>query len=283
MIFMFMGRLVEAREALDRAVELFNASPEADRMAARAAGQDAGVAMLVLMAWVLWILGQVDEAVSRMAAALERADAFQHAHTHAYAWYYASVLHALRGERAIAQGYAERCLAVSEQHGFRHWLGLSRAIRDTAPLDEGSPLDEVKTALDEYQHAGYQLGLTAQFVLLCPALLLRNETEAALEIIDHGLSIVSHNSERFFEAELYRIRARALIIRGVPDAEAECLLDQALRTARSQQARSLELRAATDLARIWLNQGKRAQARRCPLIHPWPLHGGLRHEGSQRG
>ncbi len=115
--------------------------------------------------------------------------------------------------------------------------------------------------MDEYQHAGYQLGLTAQFVLLCPALLLRNETEAALEIIDHGLSIVSHNSERFFEAELYRIRARALIIRGVPDAEAECLLDQALRTARSQQARSLELRAATDLARIWLNQGKRAQAR----------------------
>ena len=261
MILMFMGRLVEAREALDRAVELFNASPEADRMAARAAGQDAGVAMLVLMAWVLWILGQVDEAVSRMAAALERADAIQHAHTHAYAWYYASVLHALRGERAIAQGYAERCLAVSEQHGFRHWLGLSRAIRDICSLDEGSPLDEVKTALDEYQHAGYQLGLTAQFVLLCPALLLRNETEAALEIIDHGLSIVSHNSERFFEAELYRIRARALIIRGVPDAEAECLLDQALRTARSQQARSLELRAATDLARIWLNQGKRAQAR----------------------
>ena len=74
MILMFMGRIVEAREALERAVETFSASQEADRMAARAAGQDVGVAMLVLMAWVLWILGQVDEAVSRMAAALERAD-----------------------------------------------------------------------------------------------------------------------------------------------------------------------------------------------------------------
>ncbi len=261
MILMFMGRLVEAREALDRAIELFNTSQESDRIAARAAGQDAGVAMLVLMAWVLWILGQVDDAVSRMAAALERADAVQHAHTHAYAWYYASVLHALCGERAIAQSYAERCLAVSEQHGFRHWLGLSRAIRDIYALDEGSRLDEVKAALDEYQHAGYQLGLTAQFVLLCPALLLRNEAEAALETIDHGLSIVTHNSERLFEAELYRLRARALIMRGAPDAEAELLLDQALRTARGQQARSLELRAATDVARIWLNQGKRAEAR----------------------
>ena len=263
MILMFMGRIVEAREALERAVEAFSGSQEADRMAARAAGQDVGVAMLVLMAWVLWILGQVDEAVSRMAAALERADSVQHAHTHAYAWYYASVLHALRGEPAIAQAYAERCLAISEQHGFRQWLGLSRAIRGicATTLDaSGSRLDEVKAALYEYQRAGYQLGITAQFVLLCPALLLRNESEAALETIDHGLSIVSHNSERFFEAELYRLKARALLMRGAADAEAESLLDQALRTARSQHARSLELRAATDLARLWMNKGKRAEA-----------------------
>ena len=263
MILMFMGRIVEARDALERAVEAFSASEESDRMAARAAGQDAGVSMLVLMAWVLWILGQVDEAVLRMDAALERADTVQHAHTHAYAWYYAAVLHALRGEPVIAQGYAERCLAISEQHGFRQWLGLSRAIRGIcmAVLDiSGSRLDDVVAELGEYQQAGYQLGITAQFVLLCPALLLQNEPEAALETIDQGLSVVSHNSERFFEAELYRLKARALLMRGAPDAEAEALLDQALRTARSQQARSLELRAATDLARLWMKQGKNAAA-----------------------
>jgi class 3 adenylate cyclase/tetratricopeptide (TPR) repeat protein len=264
MILMFMGQIVEAREALGRAIELFDASQEADRTAARTAGQDAGVSILVLMAWVLWILGQVDEAVSRMTAALERADAVHHAHTHAYAWYYASVLHALRGEPAIAQGYAERCLAISEQHGFSHWLGLSRAIRGicAALLDASAGrLDEVKTSLEEYQRAGYQLGLTVQFVLLCPALLLRNQPEAALEIIDHGLSIVSQNGERFCEAELYRLKARALLMRGTAEIEAESLLDQALRTARGQQARSLELRAATDLARLWMRKGKRAEAR----------------------
>jgi class 3 adenylate cyclase/tetratricopeptide (TPR) repeat protein len=264
MILMFMGRIVEAREQLERAVEMFGASEEADRLAARAAGQDAGVAMLAFAAWVLWILGQVDEAVTRMSAALERADTVQHAHTYAYAWYYASVLHALREEPAIAQDYAERCLAISEQHGFRQWLGLARAVRGicAAVLDASAGrLDEVKTALDEYQRAGYQLGVTAQFVLLCPALLLRNESEAALELIDHGLAIVSHNSERFFEAELYRLKARALLMRGAPNAEVEALLDQALRTAHTQQARSLELRAATDLAMLWKKQGKRAQAR----------------------
>jgi tetratricopeptide (TPR) repeat protein len=264
MILMFMGRMVEAREALERAIELFNTSEEADKLAARAAGQDAGVSTLVLMAWVFWILGQVDEAVARMGAALERADTIQHAHTHAYAWYYASVLHAVRGEPAVAQSYAERCLAISEQHGFRQWLGLARGIQGVcaAVLDASTGrLDEVKAALDEYQRAGYQLGLTAQIVLLCPALLLRNESEAALELIDHGLAIVSRNNERFFEAELYRLKARALLMRGAPNAEVESLLDQALRTAHSQQARSLELRAATDLAALWMKQGKHAQAR----------------------
>src|SRR5499427_5727045 len=64
MILMFMGRIVEAREDLERAIEMFGASEEADRLAARAAGQDAGVAMLALNAWVFWLLGRVDEAVT---------------------------------------------------------------------------------------------------------------------------------------------------------------------------------------------------------------------------
>src|SRR5262249_53528441 len=98
MILFFLGRLVDAREAIERAFEVFGASQETDKMAARAAGQDAGVAIMALMSWVLWVLGDVDAAVTRIAAAVERAEAVHHAHTQAYAWYYASVLHALRGE-----------------------------------------------------------------------------------------------------------------------------------------------------------------------------------------
>ena len=263
MILMFMGRIVEARRTLERAVEAFSASQEADQIATRAAGQDAGVSMLVLMAWVSWLLGHVDEAVSRMTAALERADAVEHAHTQAYAWYYASVLHVLCGEPAIAQSYAERCLATSEQHGFRNWLGLSRAIRHicASGLDASAgPLDEVMAVLDEYQRAGYRLGVTVQLALLCPILLLRHEPEAALEVVDHGLSIVSHNSERLFEAELYRLKARALLMRGASDADVESMLAQALQTARDQEARSLELRTAIDIARLWMRQGKRSEA-----------------------
>ena len=101
MILFFLGRIVDAQEAIERAVEVFNASQEADRLAARAAGQDAGVAMLALMSWVLWVQGQVDGAVNKIAAALERADAVNHAHTHAYAWYYASVLQFCAASRQL--------------------------------------------------------------------------------------------------------------------------------------------------------------------------------------
>ena len=262
MILFFLGRVVEAREVIERAAEMFKTSQETDRVAARAAGQDAGVAIMAFMSWVLWVLGDVDTAVTRMADALKRADALHHAHTHGFAWYYASVLHALRGELAITQGYAERCHVISEQHGFRQWLRLSGAIRGVcgATLDTSARLDEVEAALDEYQRAGYQLAMTVQSVLLCSALLLRNEPEAALETIDRGLSIMTHNDERCLEGELYRLKARTLLMRGAADADVQSLLDQALQTSRSQQARSLELRTATDLARFLMNKGKRAEA-----------------------
>ena len=129
--------------------------------------------------------------------------------------------------------------------------------------------------------AGYQLGITAQFVLLCPALLLRNEPEAALETIDHGLSIVSHNSERFFEAELYRLKARALLMRGAPDAEAEsCSIRLCGRPAANRRDRLSFVRRPT-WPGLWINQGKRAEARDVLSSIYGRFTRRLRHAGSQ--
>jgi predicted ATPase len=89
-----------------------------------------------------------------------------------------------------------------------------------------------------------------------------HDDEAALEFIEHGLATTNRNSERILEAELYRLKARVLIARGGRGAETEvqALLDQALETARSQHARTLELRAATDRAARWIDQGRREEA-----------------------
>jgi predicted ATPase/class 3 adenylate cyclase len=265
MIRLFMGDLTGAHEVINRAVEAFDASSEEDRLAARAAGQDAGVAGLALMSWALWLLGQADTAMTRIGGAIQRADTISHPHSQAYACYYASILHALRGELVTAQRYAERCIALSEEHGFRQWRGLAHAIRGICVtlLDpSSSALEEIRLALDEYRGAGYQLGITALYVLLCPAFLSSHNCEAALELIEQGLATTSRNSERIFEAELYRLKARALLVRGAADAETEAqsLLDQALTTARNQHAKALELRAAMDRAALWIDQGRRKEA-----------------------
>jgi predicted ATPase len=117
--------------------------------------------------------------------------------------------------------------------------------------------------LDEYRGAGYQFGITALFVLLCEALLLRGQLDAVPEIIEQALSTCNVNTERFLEADLYRLKARMLLLGQEPNASllAQSLLTNALTIARSQSARSLELRAARNLAELWRDQGKRDEAR----------------------
>ena len=267
MILLFMGRVVDAHDEVKRAIEKFDASSEGVRLAARAAGQDAGAAGLALMSWAVWLLGDINKAHALILAAHQRADAVEHPHTHAYVCYYACVLHALQGEPALALQNAERCLSLSEEHGFGQWRNLSRVVRgiSTTMLDPSSDplaLDDVRNAFNDYRRSGYALGVTALDVLWCPALLLQEQPEAALEVIDQGIFTANQNGERIFEAELYRLRSRALLASDATDvqANAQALLHQALKTARHQNVRSLELRAAKDLAALWITQNRRAEA-----------------------
>ena len=266
MIRLFMGNLTGAHEVIERAFDAFESSSEEDRLAARAAGQDAGVADLALMSWTLWLLGYPDTALARINAAIQRADAIDHPHSQAYACYYAAVLHALRGEFLIARRYAQRCLALSEEHGFRQWHGLALAVRDICATflnPSSNELRVIGAALDEYRGAGYQLGITALYVLLCPTLLIGDNCEAALEVIEQGLGTVDRNSEQVFEAELLRLKARALILHDTAHGKEEAceLLEHALSTARHQNARAFELRAAMDYALLLQDRGESVLAR----------------------
>ena len=151
---------------------------------------------------------------------------------------------------------------------------LSRAVRSicTAVLEASNAIDQ--GILDQFR--GYQFGITALFILLCEALLLRGQSDAVPEMIEQGLSKCSLNTERFFEAELYRLKARVVLLGREPNASshAQSLLERALTIARSQSARSLELRAARDLADLWRGQGRLGEARDLLApIHSWFIEG----------
>ena len=265
-VLLFMGRFVEAQRMLERSLAEFDMCDEAESLATRAAGQDAGVAGMAIMGWTLWALGYPDTARARVSAALQRAEAIGHPHSQAYAAYYASIVHALCCEPTIAHTHAGRCVAISEGHGFGVWRNLSRAVRGICAnqLDPSSDsLATMSSELVEFVGTAYQFGVTALYAQLSQALLATQQLTPALDIISKGLATAERTSERFFEAELLRLKARALLTEGGPgvSTDAQKLLEESLAVAQSQKARSLELRTAADLARLHRDQGRRADAR----------------------
>ena len=86
------------------------------------------------------------------------------------------------------------------------------------------------------------------------------QAEEGLRLLAEALAVVD-KGDRWYEAELNRIKGELLLQQAVPDApQAEACFQQALVVARRQQARSWELRAAMSLSRLWQQQGKRAEA-----------------------
>jgi predicted ATPase len=95
---------------------------------------------------------------------------------------------------------------------------------------------------------------------LAEAHLRAGQFDDALATLNRAADTTAETGESHYQAELYRLRG-AILARTGEDAEAALWLQRAIDTARSQQAKSLELRAATSLAHLWADRGKRARAR----------------------
>jgi predicted ATPase len=108
---------------------------------------------------------------------------------------------------------------------------------------------------------GAQLGLSWLLPLLAEAYGKAGQVEAGLQTLAEALALVAQTEERSYEAELYRLQGELLLARSAEHhAEAAACWRQALAIARRQEAKSLELRAAMSLARLWQQQGKRTEA-----------------------
>ena len=86
------------------------------------------------------------------------------------------------------------------------------------------------------------------------------QPDVGLDLLDEAIRIAEKTNEKFFEAELYRLRGKMLLTLG-RTGEAEAGLRRALTIARQQQARWWELRTATALAKHWHEEGKHTDAR----------------------
>ena len=87
------------------------------------------------------------------------------------------------------------------------------------------------------------------------------QMEKAFGVLAEAFEVVEQNGERFYEAELFRLKGELLLKRPTPDDEAEACFRQAIAVARRQSARTWEIRATTSLARLLSKQGKETEGR----------------------
>jgi predicted ATPase len=120
---------------------------------------------------------------------------------------------------------------------------------------------QTQQGLVAQQATGAKIARPHFLALLAEAYAAAGQAEAGLGVLAEALALVDHTAERYWEAEVYRLKGKLLLRQAVPDApQAEACFQQALAIARRQQAKSYKLRAALSLSRLWQQQGKRAEA-----------------------
>jgi predicted ATPase len=233
---------------------------------------------LAYAAFTLWTLGYPEQALTRITELLTLVHGLSHPFSLARALHYATSLHLMRREWAAAQAQAETALALSTKQGFEQWVGILTLQRGEALAAQGryeEGLTQMHHGLATKQARGSGIGRPGELARIAEAYGRSGQDEAGLRLLDEALAWMDQHGEDRSAAMVYRIKGELLLRQAIPDVpQAEACFHRALDVARAQQAKSLELHAATSLSRLWQRQGKRAEAHRLLApIYGWFTEG----------
>jgi predicted ATPase len=243
------GDLIGARDHALQGIALYDADRHAT-LAAIYGNHDAGVCGRSHGAWALALLGDMDAAVAHTRDAIALARRLEHGFSEAHALLYAARVHQLRGEPQTTREYAERARAVAHQSGFVQLVAWADVMRGWALAEAGAIETGVTTmqeGIAEIRALGSKEFLTYFLSLLAEGLARAGRTAPALGVVTEALAVADAGGDRFYVAELRRLRGELLLAAGGEVAEAAGWLRAALETARSQHARTLESRAIASL------------------------------------
>jgi predicted ATPase/DNA-binding winged helix-turn-helix (wHTH) protein len=258
-----LGDLIAARTHLEQSLEI-SAAPQSSTHIFPA-GLHPRIASLVWLVRVLWELGYADEAQQRSQEALALAQQMEHPPSLAHAQLFAATLSQCHQDAAAAYARADALMAFATAQGLVHRVEHGRILRGWALAMQGDAaagVPQIRQGLTAHQDIGQRLGQPYHLSLLAEAYGQAGQPEAGLQVLAEALTLVAATEERWWEAEVYRLKGAMLLHLPIPEIhQAEACFQQALDVARGQQAKALELRAARSLSRLWQGQGKRAAAR----------------------
>jgi class 3 adenylate cyclase/tetratricopeptide (TPR) repeat protein/ABC-type transport system involved in cytochrome c biogenesis ATPase subunit len=255
-----MGAFVDARFHLQRTLDLCIAHQETIT-SYRRFGADDQVTALSSLSRTLLVLGYPEQGAAVAGQALARARAMGLAFTTAFALDGEALLGALGGDLQRAAAHAEEAMAHSIEHSLPDFEQRARFIQGALLAQSGDPqhgIDLMREAMAAVERNNMSRR-TLYLGHLASAHASLGQPEVGLDLLDEAIRTAELTNERFFEAELYRLRGKMLLTLG-QRGEAETGLQWALTIAQQQQARWWELRATITLAKHWHDEGKSPEA-----------------------
>jgi TolB-like protein/Tfp pilus assembly protein PilF len=275
-VLKYRGEFTSACAHTKELLAIWNPQPNDGEAVVHAAENPAMIGLFI-GAWSLWNLGYPEQALqqSREALALARQDASPYGL--ALATFMAAELNISRREHQRVREMAEDCLAICTEHGFPQWLANGYICRGWALVEAGqgaAGVAQMREGITAMHAIEADLQRSRYLALLGEACGATGQIAEGLSLLAEALAFAEQSGERFFEAEIYRLRGELLLKSEAPQAGAEECFHQAIQVAQRQQAKSPELRAMMSLARLWQRQGKTAVAQQMlAKIYGWFTEG----------
>ena len=281
----FKGQLAEAHASLTRGIERYDRQKH--RLLAFQFGQDPCVSCLSFEAMTLWILGFPDQADNKAKEAIALARDLEYPFTRTWCLTMIAMYYTMRREYAAANEIIEEGLELTKEYGFAFSEESLVAYRVIAAAAQGR-VDELTTGggvAGGFSAAGYELAHTWARSAIAEAMGNLGQTDIGFGLLSEAREVMERNDERYVESEIDRIRGELKLkqVSGpssnevdvrAGEAEAEQSFLKAIEIARRRGAKSLELRAAISLSRMYLSSGRDTDAREILRpIHDWFTEG----------
>lgn len=258
--FLHLGNFELALDHFEKALAIYDPTQHRDDSFFYALNP--GVAIPCFAAWALWFTGFPDQSLERIEEALTIARELAEPHGMAHAALFASVLYQFRRDTLMVQYYAEAVLDISREHGLALYGAMAMIMQAWAASKYGGAreaIDQIREGLAALDATGTFLVRPHFLALLAEASSKVNEIDEALLLLDEAMAMVNSKGERYYEAEMYRLKGELLLKANRENAE-DCF-KRSLAIAESQKAKAWQLRTALSLARLYRSQGKVVEAR----------------------
>ncbi|HEU5336977.1 MAG TPA: hypothetical protein VFU27_13495, partial [Terriglobales bacterium] len=235
---------------------------------ARFGNHDPMVCCHIFRAQALALLGRTEQATQHINNSIEFARKLAHPFSQALTLVFASRLGQLLHDWAVTRNHAAAAIKIAREQEFRLVLAWASALEGWAEAHEGQSqqgIQKIVGSIGSVRAISCVVFQPHLLALLAEARLRAGQFLEARSALDEALNLAVQSGERFYEAELLRLKGELHFASGQETCQAERAFLDSLELSRTHNARLFTLRTAASLGRFWLREGKRQQARELVL------------------